>query len=260
MKINRKDIYRVKVGAVYSINSYGTKTKSDNLNTYYCVPVYNSRRIIGFKELLSDKELVKRVYEDNECCDDFYKDKYYPYAYDKTREFIQIGDIDVEIDQDYETEELQKYVNFNKDAVAESIDSLELNAIRQTCEGYDPKRTMEYYNKELYLCPLDDDFIVVKPCCMFGIITGFRELITGRKVIKRTSEELEYDYLINMNRKLVNLKIEPIDFSVLATRGLKVSEFEDYMDLTPEEVEAKIANHLAKKSRERGLDYQPKFN
>lgn len=263
IKIDRKDVYRVEVGAVTYVNCYGTKVETRHLNTYFCVAVRNaSNKIITFNELKTGKPLVKRVYMDEIHDDeDDYEDMYYPYAYDDSVE-IQNGDVEVNIDQNYETDELQKYVQYGKDGVAESIDTLDMRAIEQTCAGYDLSQTMEYYNKKLYLCPLGDDFIIVSARFNpFGAIVGFRELITGRKVIKRkrVSDDFnEEDFLID--RKLKNPEITLIDCSKLATRELTVAEFESYMALTPEEVEAKISNYLAKLSKERGLNYNHKIN
>lgn len=260
MKIDRKDVYRVKAGAVNYINDYGTKVKTDELNTYYCIPVRNHRgKIITFNELLTGIPLVKRVYIKNECCDDDYEDTYYPYAYDKTREMTQIGDVEVEIDQDYKTEELQKYVGQSKEKVAISLETLEMRSIKLTCDGYDSTQPMEYYNRKLFLCYLDDDFIIVSARHNpLGIMTGYREINTGRKVIRHTGDEYsEFDNLIHLNRQLMDPEIDPIDRSVLATRELSTAEFKDYLDLTPEEVEAKISNYLAKLSRDRALQYEP---
>ncbi|MDE5630742.1 MAG: hypothetical protein K2I70_03990 [Bacilli bacterium] len=259
MKINKSDVYRVKTGAINYINEYGTKVKTNALNTYYCIPVRNHRgKIITFNEILTGQALVKRVYIKNECCDD-YEDTYYPYAYDKTREMIQIGDVDIVIDQDFTTEELQNYVKQKKESIAISLETLEIRSIELTCNGYDTSQPMDYYHKKLFLCYLDDDFIVVSARRNpLGIITGYREIITGRKVIRHTGDEFnEFDNLIHLNRQLMDPEITTIDRSILATRELSSREFKDYMDLTPEEVEAKIADYLAKLSRERVLDYEP---
>lgn len=261
MQINRKDVYRVTTGAINYINEYGTKTAYNELNTYYCIPVRNSRgKIITFNELITGKPLVKRVYLKNECCEE-YEDMYYKYAYDKGRDVTQIGDVEIILDQDYETDELRKYVGSNREALSISLDNLELRAIASTSEGYSEDKTMEYYDKKLYICPLDDDFIIVTDRrSPFGTIVGFREIITGRKVIRRTGDEYnEYDYLINLNRSLMDPEINVIDRTVLATRELSVPTMEGYMELTPEEVEAKISNYLAKLSRERVIDYEHKI-
>ena len=259
MKIYKKDVYRIRTGAVNSINQYGTKFEMDDLNTYYCIAVRNSReKIIHFNEIVTGTPLVKRVYEKNESYDDDYEDMYYPYAFDKTREMMQIGDVDIEIDQDFKLEELQTYIKKSKESIAVSLETLEIRAIEVTCDGYDPKQPMEYYNKKLFLCYLDDDFIVIKANRNpLGIFSGYREIVTGRKVIRHVGDEYcnDFDNLINLNRQLMDPEITPIDRSVLATRELTVDEFKEYMDLTPEEVEAKISNFLAKKSRERILNF-----
>lgn len=258
MKIDRKDIYRVKTGAINYINEYGTRVKTDALNTYYCIPVRNRHgKIIRFNEILTGKPLVNRVYLKNECDSDDYEDVYYPYAYDKTREMTQIGDIDIVIDQDFKAEDVQNYVKQSKDAVAVSLETLEIRSIELTCDGYDASQSMEYYNKKLFLCHLDEDFIVVSARRNpLGVITGYREIITGRKVIRHTGDEFnEFDNLIHLNRQLMDPEIDAIDRSILATRELRIDKFNDYMDLTPEEVEARISKYLAKLSRERVLDY-----
>lgn len=254
-----RDIYRVNTGAVSIVNNHGVKIKADYLKTYYCIPVRNARqKIVAFNELLTGIPLVKRVYEKNECYDNDYKDIYYPYNYGKSNQVVQVGDVDVEIDQDYDDKELQEYLHHNKENLenlSDSIKTLEIRAIEQTCDGYASCQTMEYYNKKLYLCPLDDDYIIVAPYNIFGTHIGFKELQTERKVIKRDDEPIS-DYLIHLNRQLMNPEITPINLSILATRKLTVEEFKSYMDLTPEEVEAKIANYLAKKSREREINRQ----
>ncbi len=259
MKINRKDVYRVAASAITDVNRYGTKIECDKINTYFGIPVRNSHgRIITLNELVTGRPLVKYVYTKNECFEE-YEEVYYPYAYDKKRDMPQIGDIEVEVDQDYETSELQQYVANAKEAIDSSLESLELRAIAQTSAGYNEGKDMDYYNKPLYICPLyDDDFIIVSATrSPLGPLTGFRELITGRKVIKHTETEYdESDRMLNLNRSLMDPEIDPINFSVLATRELTVKEFEEYMDLTPEEVEAKISNYLAKLSRERLIDYK----
>ncbi|MCX4365629.1 MAG: hypothetical protein OSJ70_07645 [Bacilli bacterium] len=260
MKIDRKDVYRVRAGAINSINKYGTKFDTVELNAYFCIPVRNRHgKIIAFNELKTGMPLVKRVYLKNECWDDEHEDMYYPYAYDKTREMMQVGDIDVQIDQDYNTEALRRYAKWSKENITASLNCLERNSIQLTCSGYDSKQPMDYYNKKLFLCYLDDDFIIISARRNpLGILTGYREIITGRKVIRHSGDEYsEFDNIINLNRQLMDPDIEPIDRSILATRELSVAEFEDYMDLTPEEVEAKISNYLAKLSRERVLDYEP---
>lgn len=257
MKLNRKDVYRVTTGAVCYVNDYGTNTECEKLNTFYCIPVYNSRgKIITLNEVLTNQPLVKRVYVKNECWDDDYNEMYYSYAYDKTRDLPQIGDVEVKVDQKYQTEELVRYVGYNPAAIKKALDTLELRAIKKTCDGYEEGKGMDYYNQKLYVCPLDDDFIIVSARKnLLGNVGGFRELITKRRVIKRTSDECyDYDHLINLNPVLKNRDIENIDLTVLATREIPVSVMEKYMELTPEEVEAKISNYLAKLSRESVVD------
>ncbi len=71
MKIDRKDVYRVRAGAINSINKYGTKFDTVELNAYFCIPVRNRHgKIIAFNELKTGMPLVKRVYLKNECWDD----------------------------------------------------------------------------------------------------------------------------------------------------------------------------------------------
>lgn len=258
MKIDRSNIYRVKAKAINCINASGTKFESEELNTYYCIPVRNSRKkIITFNELLTGTPLVKRVYEKNECCDDDYYDEYYPYAYDKSRETYQVGDVDVEIDQNFETEEVLKYAEQSAEMIAENLKTLEIRAIEKTCDGFDPNQSMAYYNKQLFLCYLDDDYIIVSARRNpLGIMSGYRELHTKRKVIKHTGDDAcDFDYLINLNRQLMDPEITPVNRYVLATRELTVEEFEQYMNLTPEEVEAKISIFIAKLSRKRATNY-----
>lgn len=260
MKINRKEVYRVKTGAINFVNQFGTKCETNDLNTYYCVAVRNrSGKIIHFNELVTGTPLVKRVYEKNECDYDDFEDMYYSYAFDKDREIMQVGDVDVELDQDYKVEELQDYIKTSKGSIADSLETLEIRAIELTCDGYDPSQTMEYYNKRLFLCYLGDDFIVLSANRNpLGIFNGYREINTGRKVIKHSGDGFnEFDNLVNLNRQLIDPDIPPIDRSILATRELTVDEFKAYMDLTAEEVEAKISIFLAKKSRERVLDLHP---
>ncbi len=260
MQINRRDVYRVKTGAINFVNQFGTKCETNDLNTYYCVAVRNSRgKIIHFNELVTNKTLVKRVYEKNECDYDDYEDMYYPYAFDKDRELMQIGDVDIELDQDYTVEELQKYIKTSQESIATSLETLEMRAIESTCAGYDSSQTMEYYNKRLFVCYLGDDFIILSANRNpLGIFNGYREINTKRKVIKHSGDEFnEFDNLINLNRQLMDPDIPPVDRSILATRELTVDEFTAYMDLTAEEVEAKISNYLAIRSRERVLDFHP---
>ncbi|MDE6292659.1 MAG: hypothetical protein K2L98_03145, partial [Bacilli bacterium] len=87
-------------------------------------------------------------------------------------------------------------------------------------------------------------------------MSGYREINTGRKVIKHTGDDAcDFDYLINLNRRLMDPEITPVNRYVLATRELTVEEFENYMNLTPEEVEAKISIFIAKLSRKRATNY-----
>lgn len=255
MKLNRKDAYRVNIGAVSDVNKFGTLTKYEKIDTFYCVPVRNSRGlIITLNEVLTNTPLVKRVYDKNNFYEDEYDEVYYDYAYDKTRDMPQIGDIEVIVDQDYETDELREYVAQNPADVKKSLDTLELRAIENTSDGYCEDKKMDYYNQKLYICPLDDDFIIVsaRTTPLLGNINGFRELITKRMVIKRTSDECyDFDHLVNLNPTLESVDIKNINLSILATREIPVDVMESYMELTPEEVEAKISIYLAKKSRER---------
>lgn len=217
----------------------------DKIATLYAVPMYKGKKIIGYKEAITGKPIVDHLYlGDGESFNE--EDSFYIYNRKKWadgRRLYHVGDVCVEVKDSIKIEKLKKYLEQDPADMLELIAELPYLAIKENCSGYSEDKDLEYYNKDLVLYYLNDEPLVLVPKRTFDKtdIAHYKELVTGKKIIKRAFVDgvSEFDYLFEHGQ----LEIPEVDPSFIATRELTPAQFDEYLNKTELDIKLAVLNY-----------------
>ncbi len=279
----------------------GIPETSEVLEVFFVKPEikvnrFGKKKITGFQEIITGDKIINRRYIPNEYIG------YDPIDEDVMIDGeVQIGDVvwnvieesEPEFEELLTPEEIQKYMSFSPKEIREQLKSFreEARAIGQGRENLELKHNKRYIKRNLdpekvYVAiprtvidiywnevsetsePLG--MFYVKPEVKrnaFGqlVVTGFKEVITGEKIVNREYYESDDDSIVEDKDCLAGevTQIGDVVWNIIdkspADRIVTAEEMQEYMSLTPTEI-LKRFKILREKARTVALNQQIEFD
>jgi len=256
------EYYVVKFDVVDHVYWNGLCHSFGNLGTFIATPIFSKlgKKIIGFKEIITDRIIVNRVnfYDTMESEDYFDYFSQYDWVHRKSGDVgvkvsklaeIKTGNTIIEMDN-----KIREYLSQDKKRINEDIDKLKIKDIKRyrNKNGQElEKKDMSYYDTPIYIAnPGNRLTLLVTPVyskISKNKIVGFREIVSGNLIIKRFYDgesDAITDYL-----KRGNQIIDEVDTTKLATREMSVKEIENYMSQSEHYINMKMNECYNKKNR-----------
>lgn len=221
----------------------------DNIATFYVKPIYNGNLIVGFKEIITGKELVKRIYA-SDGIENFAFDILS--IYDTSKAFhskgFEIGDLQVKILGNINLSALNRYMSKTPEIVEQEIAEI---TERKVVKEND---LTKFSKKKVSICYLDDDFLLVEPIYSFIMpnkIVGFREIISKQRLIKRIYGKDSYsDILLTVDDMDIPSVKQDEDIHELLTN----EEINEYLNKSTNQIEAIILHYWLNECEQRRLE------
>lgn len=221
-------------------------TRSDYFVTLIGYPIIKSKEIIGFVDIKTKRRIVNHLVSGyDEYGFKEFRDIYSGYGHNL---YLGIGDVGVRVLPLVSEGRLHDYNQYSEAEINDIIDSLESYCLEVSCPIYDSSMAIDYYNQEIYICPLNQEsYLLVSPISS-TIGVGYQEIVTGHKIIKIENPSYHPRYQ-NQFMYLDPFKktkhyIEPIDICKKATRVLTPSEIEKYKSTSPETINNLIVEYI----------------
>lgn len=220
---------------------------SPNLDNFIVEPIYKRKKIVAFKEILTNKIIAKRFNYIN----DFNSEDYIDYFINYNTLIRNTGDVSVKIIGKANEEFLNEYKKQTSEEISKKIDNLEKKAIKeyQKSIGLEFKnQPLDYYKKELYELKIKDDTtLLVYPEKRFGNIKYYRELTTGTRILRIINTDEGADIILGIKfLDFITNKYFEFDPYTLATRTLPTQTINQYINrknpITFEQIQKTINN------------------
>jgi len=225
-------------------------TLDETLGEFIVTPIYKGKKIVEFKEILTNRVIAKRLhFIDQWELLDFID--YFDNYNDIER---KAGDVAIVLEQLENEDQLNEYLKQSKEEVESKIDSLEINAIKSYQNEFGlefENQPLDYYKKELYELKIKDGpTLFVYPEKRFGSVKSYREIHTGKKVLRYKSGDCDsYGissgfYLGTKFMDLLDKEYFEFDETLPATRSCKPNDINQYINsmnpMTVERIEEAI--------------------